>query len=671
MTHPYRKPQDPPPPPPDPMLRVLVVTGALAGLGAAIVIGMGLWDAHRSAAAVDTAASASASASVSAAPKPLPPLKTHVDPLKENGYCHGGWCWEDPYPTGASMLAVTSRPNDAWIAADEFDGSLLMHWDGAKLTPFETSERVTALARGRTTLWATTRAGAIVQWRGSAFVDAGASSPTPLHAIWAVSDDDVWAVGAGGTIVHYDGRGWSSAHSPTHEQLLAVRGRAADDVWAAGHGVILHWNGRAWSVAHAVTMGKMKEAEPKGRSVCGNPLMRVRMRNAQLLEVGGVMPLGPQDVWFAAGSGRAIHWDGRLWSDVSVGEDITGMWAAAPNDAWAVGLRHIRHWDGASWTDAVETPEALATIDGSGPRDVWAVGERGQIFHFDGTKWISLTRSTRIRYDALWVGDGVAWAGGEGGLARRDATGWHEAPPLFTENNAINAIGGTRATDVWAFGRFHEPYHFDGTSWTPSNGATTAVFSVAAPAADDVWAWGGALQHWDGTTWTKSSDAQIVGLWAPAKGVAWATAHPHVDGAKPATIGELDYRKLILLRWEKTDWKEVGPAPGETIGGVGPNEPWIGGQSEVQRMENGAWKTVFVEPPEPPPPPNVFVVHSALRNLLVVSPRDVWVDGPSGTQHWDGAALTTASIPLPNARIFVRGPDVFAYGRGGILRRAP
>lgn len=70
----------------------------------------------------------------------------------------------------------------------------------------------------------------------------------------------------------------------------------------------------------------------------------------------------------------------------------------APDDAWAVGRRHLLvHWDGASWTQVPWTtmlsPE-YAAVDASSGSDVWAVGRvtrydqwRPLILHWNGAAW--------------------------------------------------------------------------------------------------------------------------------------------------------------------------------------------------------------------------------------------------------------------------------------------
>ena len=210
-----------------------------------------------------------------------------------------------------------------------------------------------------------------------------------LFAVWAAGPTDAWAVGAAGTIVRWDGKRWLLAASGTTAYLEAVWGTSASDVWAVGtSGAIVHWDGARWSPV------------PSGTSV-------------DLADLSGS---GPNDVW-AVGSfdrqqpatnsdgglldtrGYALHWDGRSWSTVSLDTDayLTGVWASAADDVWAIGnginyvgnsggpVDVVLHWDGARWSEVtrLETDGHMLTgIWASGPRDVRAYGDLHQ-FHFE------------------------------------------------------------------------------------------------------------------------------------------------------------------------------------------------------------------------------------------------------------------------------------------------
>jgi hypothetical protein len=65
-------------------------------------------------------------------------------------------------------------------------------------------------------------------------------------------------------------------------------------------------------------------------------------------------------------------------------QNLAGVWAGGPADAWAVGAHGtILHWDGSVWTaKSSGTIVDLAGVWGNGAGDVWAVGQRQTILHY-------------------------------------------------------------------------------------------------------------------------------------------------------------------------------------------------------------------------------------------------------------------------------------------------
>jgi hypothetical protein len=76
---------------------------------------------------------------------------------------------------------------------------------------------------------------------------------------------------------------------------------------------------------------------------------------------------------------------------------------------------------------------------GSGPSDVFAVGDLGVILHYDGTAWHPMASGTTRVLLEVW---------------------------------------GRSAHDVYASGRGGVMLHFDGSGWTPVEGAPFDVLSA-------------------------------------------------------------------------------------------------------------------------------------------------------------------------------------------------
>lgn len=235
-------------------------------------------------------------------------------------------------------------------------------------------------------------------------------APDPVHTTLALLDvdplsaTDAWAVGGtykagagivgnssplGALIEHWDGSRWRAATNPAADQpdtkLLAVTARSANDVWAVGYQqsptgdkapFTEHYDGTSWAVVPA----------PAGNGSS-------TLSTVSIGPDGGLWAAGKQTM--AGGGNLAVplaeRWDGGAWQTVSLPDvgnaQLDRIYTAGANAVWAIlevpsGANQLLHWDGNVWTTVTMPgpPEYglryfYQAIDGSGPDDVWAVGE--------------------------------------------------------------------------------------------------------------------------------------------------------------------------------------------------------------------------------------------------------------------------------------------------------
>ena len=114
------------------------------------------------------------------------------------------------------------------------------------------------------------------------------------------------------------------------------------------------------------------------------------------------------------------------------------VWGSAADDVYVVGERGaILHWNGAAWSRVSSDADTrLVTVHGRGPQDVWAVGG-----YYDDTAdlWETLT----LRWN------GSSW--------RRVLS-----PSPGTYSNALSGVDAVGPNDVWAVG-----------TWTSGDGVRT------------------------------------------------------------------------------------------------------------------------------------------------------------------------------------------------------
>src|SRR5258708_4518572 len=182
----------------------------------------------------------------------------------------------------------------------------------------------------------------LIRWDGRTWQRV----PTPgggyFNGVAAISGGDAWAVGAGpgnkALIEHWNGTAWTRVTAPSTGGaaiLHAVAAVSPDDVWAAGgtnftgKTVIVHWNGTAWT--------RVSSPTPPGISSELNSVAATSATNAWA--VG--------DTFTKTGRIPLIeHWNGAAWRRgpspaLPAGGALTGVPATPGHNGWAVGSGNV------------------------------------------------------------------------------------------------------------------------------------------------------------------------------------------------------------------------------------------------------------------------------------------------------------------------------------------
>jgi hypothetical protein len=334
----------------------------------------------------------------------------------------------DERPMPAFKSGYWTGDDEIWARSDT--GNLIGHFDGDAWT---VSERLTSgdfcavrmtgdadgwalsqspspsSARGRDPpLGGPVRDG-LFRWDGRAwrFVRP---VPERMHRLWASGPADVWAIGEAGLVMHWDGSRWSEQRLAGN--LVSIWGGARNDVWINGCGDrFYHWNGTAWS----------------------------RVRSPIPAEYAGVCPV----LWGASANDVSafdqrylLRWNGAAWRKEGLpfddqvpgvnGASVSALWSAPSNgDLWAIGAEKVGPgFDGyplvlrrgAGHWDKLPTPQAegyLLAVWGDRDDNVWAVGTKGLILHWDGTTWSQEESGVVQALRSIHGAGGTAWIVGD------------------------------------------------------------------------------------------------------------------------------------------------------------------------------------------------------------------------------------------------------------------
>lgn len=290
------------------------------------------------------------------------------------GSCSGRFCPENAGAGAARLFAVigvTSAGDELWIG-----GETSLHYKAGAFTQVPVVPAGSAIGHlwsgVRAGVFATTLDGWLLSWSGAAWVDKQHQISGYLGGMYGEFGGEdliggpLWIVGYAGTILRGETGAWNPVPSPAAANLYGISGSGTGDIWSAGdHGILVHFDGTSWSSQKSPT-------------------------TATLLDLWS--GTGAAAEAYAVGPGVILHHDNTGWSVVDPGLP------AGP--AVAAGT--------------------LTGVYGSGPTDVWAVGQKGLIVHYDGKSWSLPDSGTKDDLQAVWESQGgEVWAVGDSGTVLR------------------------------------------------------------------------------------------------------------------------------------------------------------------------------------------------------------------------------------------------------------
>ncbi|MBW8487704.1 hypothetical protein [Actinomadura parmotrematis] len=269
-----------------------------------------------------------------------------------------------------------------------------------------------------------------------------------------------------------------------------------------------------------------------------------------------VLTLVPAPAASAAGEWRSVA------SPFVPGGKLTGVAAAAPDDAWAVGAYYrvgstvfdypqavMQRWTGSGWQGRPIPGQVLHTtldaVAAVSPSDAWAVGGQSDL------------NGLNHPYFIHWNG-----------------TAWSEARPPDWEGGSASggSVDAAGPGDVWVSNSLGHVWHLTGGTWRTTDVRLGFEFQTTRIRAAGTGAWvAGRHQHWDGT-WSSYPDT------ARWDGTAWVE-HPVAVWPDTATVRDVlpvasgDVWAVgrtadgddtpLLARWDGTAWHNV-PVPAGT-----------------------------------------------------------------------------------------------------------
>ncbi len=254
-------------------------------------------------------------------------------------------------------------------------------------------------------------------------------------------------------------------------------------------------------------------------------------------DLSDIWGTSPDNVW-AVGLIRqnvingtsVLHYDGKKWEAANYFKtDLKGIYGFSETDIWAVGSDPIypfrdaliAHYDGNSWStkEIIPDTEPLNKIWGTSSNDLFAVGSKGIILHYNGSKWTKMQSGKSYSLQDVWgFAPNDVYAGGGGNaesyavLLHYDGSSWKAIVDSSsqTKGQIIQTIWGSSPNNVYYWSSFggSTSGFFNGSVNTGWNMQTipndhTVMQHMRGSSANNIFIVGpfSIILHYNGSTW--------------------------------------------------------------------------------------------------------------------------------------------------------------------------
>jgi hypothetical protein len=161
---------------------------------------------------------------------------------------------------------------------------------------------------------------------------------------------------------------------------------------------------------------------------------------------------------------------------------LLSVWGSSGSDVFAVGAKGtILHYNGSTWSSMVSgTTSDLLCVWGSSGSDVFAVGYdtnnyTGTILHYNGSTWSTMISGTTNNFYGVWGSSGsdVFAVGYDGNILHYNGNNW--SPMTSGTTNPLRGVWGSSGSDVYAVGIMGTILHYGGTVPTTTVPVTTTT----------------------------------------------------------------------------------------------------------------------------------------------------------------------------------------------------
>ena len=156
---------------------------------------------------------------------------------------------------------------------------------------------------------------------------------------------------------------------------------------------------------------------------------------------------------------------------------------------------------GWEWLNPLPQGNPFNAVWGSSGSDVFAVGDYGTIFHYNGSTWSSMASGTIVELNGVWGSSGsdvfAVGGWGSGNILHYNGSTWSSMTSGAID--PLCGVWGSSGSDVFAVGHFGTIFHYNGSTWSsmtnPLSGTTVELKGVWGSSGSDVFCGRGQRNH--------------------------------------------------------------------------------------------------------------------------------------------------------------------------------
>jgi hypothetical protein len=268
-------------------------------------------------------------------------------------------------------------------------------------------------------------------------------------------------------------------------------------------------------------------------------------------------------IWMLEGQTGVIFWNGIKWNyHSSPGAYLESIYGFNNNQLVVAGLHgtngFVAIWDGDRWKETNffnyfpngDTVWALRSIWGNSPDDVWAVGDKGTIIHWDGRQWSKINAGILTTIKDIWgissqevylITDGY-FGSLPSEIYKYDGTSWDRINIVDIYDYTGNTVWKLPGGKLLAGGKSILEFTGQGYHEIIIQGRTRYVLEMYGSNINNLFTVGvfGEITHFDGLTWKNISDFEVPDGRYRALTSVWC------NEKKVFIVGEDENRAIII-----------------------------------------------------------------------------------------------------------------------------